>query len=195
MALIDAYNHVIPKPYFEKLAEVAPDPRIVKFFGALTALHDTDAHKRLLDGFDDYRQVISLANPPLEMLGSPDQTPALARIANDGLAARVKESPDRIAGFIASLPMNNPDAAVAEADRAVIELDARGPYGRLCLGTGYNRMHISHLRQVNSLARIFYDCPTTRRITLTRRQKIYINRAYIYNIPRHWFAKRMRITC
>ena len=86
MSRIDAYNHVIPKPYFEKLAEVAPDPRIVKFFGALTALHDTEAHKRLLDGFDDYRQIISLANPPLEMLGSPDQTPALARIANDGLA-------------------------------------------------------------------------------------------------------------
>ena len=126
MALIDAYNHVIPNAYFTKLAEVAPDPNVIKFFGALTALHDEDAHKRLLDGFDDYRQVISLANPPIEMLGSRDETPALARIANDGLAARVKNNPDRIAGFIASLPMNNPDAAAAEATRAVNELDARG---------------------------------------------------------------------
>jgi aminocarboxymuconate-semialdehyde decarboxylase len=126
MPRIDAYNHVIPKSYFEKFAEIAPDPGIVKFFGALTALHDEDAHMRLLDGFDDYRQIISLANPPIEMLGSPEQTPALARIANDGLAARVKQNPDRLAGFIASLPMNNPDAAVAEANRAINELDARG---------------------------------------------------------------------
>ena len=126
MARIDAYNHVIPDAYFEKLAEVAPDPNVIKFFGALTALHDIDAHKRMLDGFDDYRQIISLANPPVEMLGSAEQTSALARLANDGLAARMKQNPDRIAGFIASLPMNNPDAAVAEADRAVTELDARG---------------------------------------------------------------------
>ncbi len=126
MDRIDAYNHVIPKTYFEKFAELAPDQRIVKFFGTLSALHDPDAHQRLLDPFDDYRQVLSLANPPIEMLGSPEQTPALARIANDGLAQRVKTDPDRFPTFIASLPMNNPDAAVAEADRAVKELGARG---------------------------------------------------------------------
>ncbi|PPR11772.1 MAG: hypothetical protein CFH41_00647 [Alphaproteobacteria bacterium MarineAlpha11_Bin1] len=126
MARIDAYNHVIPEAYFEKLSEVAPDPNIVKFFGTLTALHDEDAHKRLLDNFDDYRQIISLANPPIEILGSPEETPTLARIANDGLAKRVQNNPDRIAGFIASLPMNNPDAAVAEATRAVNELGSCG---------------------------------------------------------------------
>ena len=126
MSRIDAYNHVIPGAYFEKLAEIAPDPGIVKFFGSIKALHDADAHARLLDSFDDYRQVISLANPPVEMLGSPEQTPALARLANDGLAERVRLNPDRIAGFIASLPMNNPDAAVAEANRAVNELNALG---------------------------------------------------------------------
>lgn len=126
MNRIDAYNHFLPKPYFERLAEIAPDPRIVKFFGALTALHDIDAHLRMVDGFADYRQVLSLANPPIEMLGSPEQTPALARLANDGLADTVRRHPDQFAAFIASLPMNNPDAAVAEANRAVRELDARG---------------------------------------------------------------------
>ena len=126
MVRIDAYNHVIPKAYFEKFSEIAPDPRIVRFFGSLEALYDADAHLRLLDGFDDYRQVLSLANPPIEMLGSPEQTPALARLANDGLAARVRTAPDRFPTFIASLPMNNPDAAVAEAERAITELGARG---------------------------------------------------------------------
>lgn len=126
MQRIDAYNHVIPKTYFERFAELAPDPRVVRFFGKLEALHDADAHLRLLDGFDDYRQVLSLANPPIEMLGTPEQTPALARLANDGLAERAQRNPDRFPAFIASLPMNNPDAAVAEADRAIAELGARG---------------------------------------------------------------------
>src|SRR5262249_50407063 len=34
--------------------------------------------------------------------------------------------PDRFPGFIASLPMNHPDAAVAEAERAVCDLGAAG---------------------------------------------------------------------
>tara|TARA_B100000686_G_C16739611_1_gene945792 strand:- start:449 stop:1456 length:1008 start_codon:yes stop_codon:yes gene_type:complete len=126
MSRIDAYNHVIPKRYFEKLEQVVPDPQIIKFFSSITALYDTDSHKRLLGQFDDYQQVISLANPPIEMLGSPSQTPALAETANNGLAERVLDFPERIAGFIASLPMNNPDAAVAEACRAVKELNALG---------------------------------------------------------------------
>ena len=126
MQRIDAYNHVIPKAYFEKFAELAPDPRVVRFFGKLEALHDADAHLRLLDGFDDYRQVLSLANPPIEMLGPPERTPALARLANDGLAERARRDPDRFPAFVASLPMNNPDAAAAEADRAISELGARG---------------------------------------------------------------------
>ncbi|MEL0112959.1 MAG: hypothetical protein VW835_14615, partial [Rickettsiales bacterium] len=62
MDRIDAYNHVIPKTYFEKFAELAPDQRIVKFFGTLSALHDPDAHQRLLDPFDDYRQVPVLSS-------------------------------------------------------------------------------------------------------------------------------------
>ncbi len=33
MARIDAYNHVIPKAYFDKLTEIAPDPNIIKFTG------------------------------------------------------------------------------------------------------------------------------------------------------------------
>ena len=126
MQRIDAYNHVIPKAYFEEFAELAPNPRIVRFFAKLEALHDADAHLRLLEGFDDYRQVLSLANPPIEMLGPPERTPALARLANDELAGRARRDPDRFPAFVASLPMNNPDAAAAEADRAISELGARG---------------------------------------------------------------------
>jgi aminocarboxymuconate-semialdehyde decarboxylase len=50
----------------------------------------------------------------------------LARIANDGMAELVVKHPDRFVAFAASLPMNNPDAAVQELDRAVTKLGARG---------------------------------------------------------------------
>jgi uncharacterized protein len=48
------------------------------------------------------------------------------RLANDSLAEICRKHPDHFPGFIASLPMNNVEASVAEADRAVQELGARG---------------------------------------------------------------------
>ena len=123
---LDAYNHILPLAYFERLMEIIPDPRLRERWPRLKTLYDVDEHLRLMDGFDDYAQVLSLGNPPLEMLGSPDETPELARLANDGLADLCRRYPDRFPAFTASLPMNNPDAAVAEAERAVTELGARG---------------------------------------------------------------------
>jgi predicted TIM-barrel fold metal-dependent hydrolase len=50
----------------------------------------------------------------------------MARIANDGMADLVRKYPDRFVGFTASLPMNDADAAVREAARAVDQLGACG---------------------------------------------------------------------
>ena len=47
----------------------------------------------------------------------PDKTPEFARAANDGLAELVAKYPDRFAGYVGALPMDNPDAAVKEAER------------------------------------------------------------------------------
>src|SRR5437899_11459658 len=58
--------------------------------------------------------------------GPPDRTPALARLANDGLADLCRRYPDRFPTFVASLPMNNIEAAIQEADRAIGGLGARG---------------------------------------------------------------------
>ncbi|HEX2652487.1 MAG TPA: amidohydrolase family protein, partial [Xanthobacteraceae bacterium] len=87
---------------------------------------DIVARLRLLDQFGDYAQVISLSNPPIELLGPPDQTPDLARHANDGLAELCRKYPDRFPGFIAALPMNNMDATLREIDRCIGELGACG---------------------------------------------------------------------
>jgi len=123
---LDVFNHILPKAYFERLVEIIPDKRMLDFYPRLPTLWDLDARLALLDEFDDYQQVLSLANPPLELLAAPEDSPALTRLANDGMAALCKSYPDRFPAFTASLPMNNPDAAVAEAERAIGELDARG---------------------------------------------------------------------
>ncbi len=47
-------------------------------------------------------------------------------MANDGLAELCRRYPDRFPTFIASLPMNNIEASLAEIDRAVGSLVPRG---------------------------------------------------------------------
>ena len=56
-----------------------------------------------------------------------DRTPQIARMANDALAAICDRHRDRFPAFVASLPMNNIDATLAEIDRA-IGIGARGIY-------------------------------------------------------------------
>ncbi len=89
-------------------------------------LHDLEARLRVMDGFDDYRQILSLPSPPLEAFAAPREAIELAKIGNDGLADLVRRHPDRFPAFVASLPMNDPDAAVLEAQRAIRDLGACG---------------------------------------------------------------------
>jgi predicted TIM-barrel fold metal-dependent hydrolase len=123
---IDLFNHILPKSYFERLIDIIPDKRMLDRYPKIPTLWDLDTHRAMLDEYDGYQQVLSLANPPLEMLAAPDDSPTLAQLANDGMAAVVKAHPDHFPAFTASLPMNNPDAALAEAERAIDECDARG---------------------------------------------------------------------
>ena len=49
-----------------------------------------------------------------------------ARVANDGMARICRQHADRMPWFIASLPMNNTPAAIAEVDRVIDEHNAVG---------------------------------------------------------------------
>jgi len=123
---LDMFNHIFPKVYFDKMLEVAPNHKDMgKRVREIPVLHDLEKRFRVMDEFDDYAQIICVAAPPLEVL-SPDLSPELAKIANDGLAEYVDKYPDRFPGFVASMPMNNPDACLKEIDRAIDELNAVG---------------------------------------------------------------------
>ncbi|TET83175.1 MAG: amidohydrolase, partial [Desulfobacteraceae bacterium] len=124
---IDIFNHIFPKIFYDKMMEVAPKFKDMgKRVREVPVLVDLEARFRVMDQFDDYAQVICLASPPLEVLAGPELSPELAKVANDGMADYVAKYPERFPGFIASMPMNNPDATLGEMDRAIKDLKAVG---------------------------------------------------------------------
>jgi aminocarboxymuconate-semialdehyde decarboxylase len=126
---IDAFTHFMPLEYAERLASLGDAPaarNIRKRISGIKTLTDLDLRLRQLDEFgDDYRQIISLPAPPLEDVGDPAVSQELARIANDGMAELVTRQ-ERFAGFVAALPLNDVDASIEEARRAVTDLGALG---------------------------------------------------------------------
>ena len=120
---IDVFNHIFPKPFFDRLQQVVINRGAVKRFLHIPFLHDLDLRFRMLEEFgSEYRQVLSLSSPPIEAI-NPDRqiTIDLARLANDSMAEIVRAHPDRFPGFIASLPLSDPDESVAELERAVTD--------------------------------------------------------------------------
>jgi predicted TIM-barrel fold metal-dependent hydrolase len=127
MRKIDVFTHIYPAGFFEKLMKLAPDFKDVgKRSRGVPMLVDLDERFRVMDRFEGYQQILSLPTPPLEVMASPAQALDLARSANDGMAELVARHPQRFPGFVASLPFNDPDAALRETRRAVDELGARG---------------------------------------------------------------------
>ncbi len=130
---IDAFAHILPPRYFERVDAILASGRMADrirgyhpWFREDPALTDLDARWRSLEPFPDYRQVLTLAVPPLEELGDPALSRDLARAANDELAELVAAHPDRFAGWAAAVPLNDVDAALEEIDRATGELGALG---------------------------------------------------------------------
>ena len=124
---LDVFNHIYPKPYFDLMMAVAPTFKdIGKRMRNIPMLIDLDERFRVMDRFADYQQVLSIATPPIEVFSTGQDSVDLARAANDGMAALVAEYPDRFPGFVASLPLGDPDAAMRETERAVGALGARG---------------------------------------------------------------------
>jgi aminocarboxymuconate-semialdehyde decarboxylase len=127
MTKIDIFCHILPRAFHDRMVAISTRGEAMqKRVRDIPVLIDLDLRFRLMDGFDAYVQVFSLTSPALEAIGPPSQTRELARIANDSMADIVARHPDRFPGFVASLPMNDPDAALAEIDRAIGDLGAVG---------------------------------------------------------------------
>jgi len=113
---IDAHAHVVPQAYVDAIP--APGGNLPKP-PAVSA-------EQLLAMMDRYRidaAVIS-TGPPGAFFGDQGRANEVARLANELIAAAVRDNPGRLAG-LAMLPLPDPDAALAELAHAldVMELD------------------------------------------------------------------------
>src|SRR5688500_8634014 len=89
-------------------------------------LWDLDQRIKMMNRCPRYPPALTLSMPVIEFLGDEDETPELARLANDGMHEIVQKHGDLFPAFVASLPMNNVPAALAEMDRAIAGLGAKG---------------------------------------------------------------------
>jgi predicted TIM-barrel fold metal-dependent hydrolase len=128
---IDAFSHVTPAKYLEALDKLSPrvsGQAIVPTRPVSPPLYDLDHRFRIMDRFEGLVQVLTLGFPAIEDITTPEKAPDLARLANDQMAELVTKYPDRFIAAIAYLPMNNIEAALREADRAIKDLKFRGVY-------------------------------------------------------------------
>ena len=124
---IDIYCHIYPDRFFQEMTKIAPDlGNIGRRLRGIPKLFDLDARFKEMDDYGDYRQIISLPNPPIEDFAKPDVGLQLARIANDCMAELCRKHPERFPAFAAALCMTDVDGSIAEARRAIKDLGARG---------------------------------------------------------------------
>jgi len=125
--LIDIYCHIYPDRFFQEMTKVSPKlENIGKRLRGVTKLFDLDARFREMDEFGDYRQIISLPNPPIEDIAEGATANMLARVGNDAMAELCARHPDRFPTFVAAVALTDVEAAIAEARRAIDQLGARG---------------------------------------------------------------------
>jgi uncharacterized protein len=125
--IVDIYCHIAPEKFFQEMNRIAPRlGNIAARLRGVKKLFDLDERFREMDQFGDYRQIISLPNPPIEDFAPGAVGLELARIGNDAMAELCARHPQRFPTFVAALSLTDVAGSVAEARRAVNELHAGG---------------------------------------------------------------------
>jgi aminocarboxymuconate-semialdehyde decarboxylase len=138
---IDIHAHFVPEEYLRLIGtegepyglglRPGPNGPLILIgqlpIGPITP-HYYDLKVRL-ESMDRQRVAIHALSlmPPMVYWGEGALGPRLARAVNDAMAEAARAHPDRFV-FLATLPMQDPGAAVAEVERAVTELGCRGIY-------------------------------------------------------------------
>src|SRR5436309_15601942 len=93
---IDVFPHIMPRRYFERMIQVAPPGMsLQKRMRGILRLVDVEQRLRIMDRYEAYAQVLTLANPPIEIVAPPAVTHDLPSLANDGMAQLAAKHADR----------------------------------------------------------------------------------------------------
>ena len=137
--MIDFHSHVIPETiiaamradperYATRIEEQAGKRYLVRGKLKLELLDEFSVAEAKLDAMDRKGIEISVISPGPQVFfyGLPEQHGIeAARLVNDGIAAMVARRPSRLRGM-ATLPMQQPEAAIAEMERVVREYGFKG---------------------------------------------------------------------
>ncbi len=124
---IDVFPHILPPAYLDYVEKRGGTRfAMMKRMRGTPVLYELERRLRIMDQHEGYVQVLTLAQPAVEEVAEPSEAHEYARVVNDALAELVDRYPDRFPAFVASLPMNNPEAALKEIDRAIGILGATG---------------------------------------------------------------------
>jgi aminocarboxymuconate-semialdehyde decarboxylase len=139
MQRIDIHNHYYPESYFQMIRDLAGDNyafdtdatgttiikfRGARFFGIQPPMTDVSLRLEAMDRVGIDVQVLSVSVPNVFFAGV-EREAQIARGANDAYAELIARYPQRFKGF-ASIPMNVPDAALAELERSIDDLKLNG---------------------------------------------------------------------
>jgi uncharacterized protein len=125
--IVDIYCHIFPDKFFQEMNRIAPRlGNIAARLRGVKKLFDLGERFREMDQFGDYREIISLPNPPIEDFAAGEVGLNLARIGNDAMAELCARHPQRFPTFVAAVSMTDVEGSVREARRAVKELGAAG---------------------------------------------------------------------
>ncbi len=124
---LDVFTHIWPKAFHEKLLQVTGHMRDMhRRSEGVPMMTNLEVRFQVMDKFPGYQQILSLASPPPDAVGSPEDWRELARLGNDGMAELCQKYPERFPSFLAAVPMRDPEGAVAEARRSIQQLSACG---------------------------------------------------------------------
>jgi len=138
---IDVHAHFVPEEYL-RLIESEGEPYGVRLrpgpngpfivvgqaaIGPITAhYHDLDVRLKSMDAQRVAVHALSLM-PPMVYWADGALGLRLAKLVNDAMAEASRAHPDRFVA-LATLPLQDPEAAVTEVERAITKLGCRGIY-------------------------------------------------------------------
>jgi len=135
---LDLHTHYYPEQFFQMIRDTpsefsfAKDPtgrtiithRGARFFGVTPPMTNPDQRIEDMDRVGIDVEVISLSTPNI-FFADADHQPDVARTLNDSYAELISKYRGRFKGF-ASIPMDSPDAAIAELHRVINDLKLNG---------------------------------------------------------------------
>ena len=149
---VDIHAHFVPEEYL-RIAGAEGEPRGVRLrstpagpiiqvgpvpIGPITApYHNLELRLKEMDKQGVTVHALSLM-PPMVYWADDALAPKLARLVNDAMADAGRRYPDRFV-FLATLPMQDPEAAAGEVERALGDAGCRGVY----LGTNVRGKELS----------------------------------------------------